>query len=200
MEQSEETVEGKGRRRRAVKSFLTADRTPMWFTAFALLLGASGTYLIAPLVNSEFETQKIKTDFVIRNYNELREKMENFQGLYVATTQKQAAGEDIRGDVVRLQELTARVSAQNISMLPMFTTANGPKAAGQVTTAMNGMITVLFSNAGKHIETDEAVTAYNGEVTAATQALVPPLLELYVQIGRVGRLRPTAVGTDLKEE
>ena len=200
MEQSEETVEGKGRRRRAVKSFLTADRTPMWFTAFALLLGASGTYLIAPLVNSEFEAQKIKTDFVIRNYNELREKMENFQGLYVATTQKQAAGEDIRGDVVRLQELTARVSAQNISMLPMFTTANGPKAAGQVTTAMNGMITVLFSNAGKPIETDEAVTAYNGEVTAATQALVPPLLELYVQIGRVGRLRPTAVGTDLKEE
>ena len=50
------------------------------------------------------------------------------------------------------------------------------------------------------IETDEAVTAYNGEVAAATQALVPPLLELYVQIGRVGRLRPTAVGTDLKEE
>ena len=199
MEQSEETAEGKGRRRRAVKSFLIADKTPMWFTAFALLLGASGTYLIAPLVNSEFETQKIKTDFVIRNYNELREKMENFQGLYVATTQKQAAGEDIRGDVIRLQELTARVSAQNISMLPMFTTANGPKAAGQVTTAMNGMITVLFLNAGKHIETDEAVTAYNGEVTAATQALVPPL-ELYVQIGRVGRLRPTAVGTDLKEE
>ena len=200
MEQSEETAEGKGRRRRAVKSFLIADKTPMWFTAFALLLGASGTYLIAPLVNSEFETQKIKTDFVIRNYNELREKMEDFQGLYVATTQKQAADEDIRGDVVRLQELTARVSAQNISMLPMFTTANGPKAAGQVTVAMNGMVTVLFANAGKAIETDEAVTAYNGEVAAATQALVPPLLELYVQIGRVGRLRPTAVGTDLKEE
>jgi hypothetical protein len=66
----------KSRRREVVKAVLTADRTPMWFTLLALLAGAGGTYFVAPRVNAVFESQKIKTDFVIRNFNDLRHKME----------------------------------------------------------------------------------------------------------------------------
>lgn len=187
------------RRRQAVKTFLVADRTPMWFTMLALLAGALGTYLLAPQVNARFEEQKIKTDFVIRNYNDLRLKMEDFQGLFVVATQKLAAGQDVRTDVFKLQELIARVSAQNLSMLPMFTSVGGPKAAGEVNAAMNGMLQVLFDNAGKSIDAAADVAAYNAAVAGATQKLVPPLLELYVRIGEVGRLSPTEKETDLPE-
>lgn len=186
-------------RRQAVKTFLVADRTPMWFTMLALLAGALGTYFLAPQVNARFEEQKIKTDFVIRNYNDLRLKMEDFQGLFVVATQKMAAGEDVRADALRLQELIARVSAQNLSMLPMFTSAGGPKAAAEVNMAMNGMLQVLFDNAGKSIDAEPDVAKYNAAVAGATQKLVPPLLELYVRIGEVGRLSPTEKETDLPE-
>jgi len=186
-------------RRQAVKTFLVADRTPMWFTMLALLAGALGTYFLAPQVNARFEEQKIKTDFVIRNYNDLRLKMEDFQGLFVVATQKMAAGEDVRADALRLQELIARVSAQNLSMLPMFTSAGGPKAAAEVNMAMNGMLQVLFDNAGKSIDAEPEVAKYNAAVAGATQKLVPPLLELYVRIGEVGRLSPTEKETDLPE-
>jgi len=111
-----------------------------------------------------------------------------------------AAGQDARADVSRLQELAAKVGAQNISMMPMFTTANGPRAAGEVTAAMNGMIGALFSNAGKTVETPQQVAAYNAEINRASQALIKPLLVLYVEIGKVGKLQPTAVTTDLKDE
>lgn len=198
------TVEGRGnakpRHREVVKAALMADRTPMWFTLLALLAGAGGTYFVAPRVNAEFEAQKIKTDFVIRNFNDLRQKMEDFQGTFVVASQKVAAGEPARDEVSRLQELVARVGAQNVSMMPMFTTANGPKAAGEVTTAMNAMVGALFANAGKVAETPEQVAAFNAEINKASQGLIKPLLQLYVEIGKVGRLQPTDAATDLKEE
>lgn len=197
--EAEGEVRSGGQRRQAVRTFLVADRTPMWFTILALLAGAAGTYFLAPQVNARFEEQKIKTDFVIRNYNDLRLKMEDFQGLYVVATQKLAAGQDVRADVFKLQELIARVSAQNLSMLPMFTSAGGPKAAGEVNVAMNGMLGVIFANAGKTIEAEADVATYNTAVVAATQKLVPPLLELYVRIAEVGRLSPTEKETDLPE-
>jgi len=185
--------------RAAVRTFLVADRTPMWFTMLVLLAGAAGTYFLAPRVNATFEEQKIKTDFVIRNYSDLRQKMEDFQGLYAVVTQRQAAGLDITDHMFRLQEITSRVSAQNLSMMPMFTTAEGPRAAAEVNAAMNGMLAVIFAHAGKTVETDGEVRLYNEAVLKATQALVPPLLRLYVNIGRVGRLSPTAETADLPE-
>lgn len=188
-----------GAPRGRVRSFLVADRAPMWFTLFALLFGAGGTYFVAPQVNAQFEVQKIKTDFVIRNYADLRTKMEDFQGLYAVVSQKLAAGEDVRADVSRLQELVGRVNAQNLSMLPMFTKEGGPKAAAGVTVAMNGMINVLFAHAGQTIETPEQVAAYSGEILKASQALAVPLLELYVRIGEVGRLEPTEKDVELEK-
>ena len=185
-------------RRQAVRTFLSADRAPMWFTLAALTAGALGTYFLAPRVNAQFEAQKIKTDFVIRNYSDLRQKMEDFQGLYGVVTQRLAAGEDIRADVYKLQEITGRVNAQNLSMLPMFSSSNGPEATRQVNAAMNGMLMVIFANAGKSIASEAEVAAYNKQVLEATQQLARPLLELYVQIGDVGRLNPTASNTDLQ--
>ncbi|MDH7794965.1 MULTISPECIES: hypothetical protein [unclassified Beijerinckia] len=180
----------KRRRREAVKSFLSGDRTPMWFSLFVLLLGGGGTYFLAPRVNAQFEEQKIKSDFVIKNYGDLRTKMEEFQGLYAVVTQKLVAGEDVRADVFKLQELNARISAQNLSLLPMFSTESGPKAASELNAALNGMIQVIFANAGKKIESEAEVAAYQAQVAEAMQKMVSPLLELYVRIGDVGRLRP----------
>ena len=120
----EATKEAKPRRRDAVRTFLVADRTPMWFTAAALLAGAAGTYFIAPQVNAKFEAQKIKTDFVIRNYSDLRTKMEDFQGLYGVVAQKLAAGQDVQADVFRLQEIMGRVSAQNLTMVRIYAPKN----------------------------------------------------------------------------
>lgn len=190
--------DGKAPRGRAVRSFLSGDRTPMWFTIAALLAGAGGTYFIAPAVNAQFEAQKIRTDFVIRNYNDLRLKMEDFQGLYTATFQRFVAGENVQADVVRLQEMGARIGAQNLAMMPMFKTAEGPVAAGAVTVAVNGMLNVMFANAGKSFETPEAHAGVMGQYEAANGQLAKALLELYVRIGEVGNLDPTPASTDLK--
>ena len=190
--------DGKAPRGRAVRSFLAGDRTPMWFTIAALLAGAGGTYFIAPAVNAQFEAQKIRTDFVIRNYNDLRLKMEEFQGLYISAFQRFVAGENVQADVVRLQELGARIGAQNLAMMPMFKTSEGPMAAGAVTAAVNGMLNVMFANAGKSFETPEAHAAVMGEYQAANGQLAKALLELYIRIGEVGNLDPTPASADLK--
>ena len=191
--------EAKARKSLAVRSFLAGDRTPMWFTVLLLCAGSFGTYYLAPQVNAQFEAQKIRTDFVIRNYGDLRVKMEDFQGLYSVTAQKLAAGDSVQTEVLKLQEIIGRVTAQNLSLLPMFTPKGGPKAAAEVNAAMNGMLNVIFANAGKKIESEAERAAYNGEVVAASQKLVPPLLELYVRIGEVGRLRPTEKNTELQK-
>lgn len=134
---------------------------------------------------------KIRSDFVIRNYGDLRSKMEDLQATYTVATQKQAAGDDIRSDVMKLQELIARISAQNLSLMPMFATEGGPNAIAQLHGAMNGLLQVIFEYAGKSIEKPEEVAAYNRGTQAAMQKLVVPLLELYVRIADVGRLKPT---------
>ncbi|HTV68217.1 MAG TPA: hypothetical protein VMF90_06735 [Rhizobiaceae bacterium] len=190
----------KPRRREAVKAFLVADRTPMWFSVALLSLGALGTYYLAPVVNAQFEAQKIKSDFVIRNYSDLRTKMEDFQGLFALVAQKQAAGEPVQAEVFRMQELIGRVGAQNLSLLPMFTTEGGPKAAAEVNAAMNGMINVIFAHAGQAIDTEEKRAAYNAAIVKASAELARPLLELYVRIGDVGRLNPTEKDTDLPDQ
>ena len=163
----------------------------MWFTLVVLLAGAAGTYYLAPQVNAQFEAQKLRSDFVIRNYNDLRVKMEDFQGLYSIAVQKLVTGDAVQEEVFRLQEIVGRVSAQNLSLLPMFTGEAGPRAAAEVNAAMNGMLNVIFSHAGATIESETEVAAYNAAVVAASSALVVPLLELYVRIGEVGRLNPT---------
>jgi hypothetical protein len=198
-EQSDATDRPK-KRGETIKAFLAADRTPMWFSIFLLLLGGMGTYFLAPRVNAQFEEQKIKSDFVIKNYGDLRAKMEDFQGLYVTAVQKLAAGEDVRTEVGKLQELIARISAQNLALLPMFSTEAGPKAASQLNAALNGMIQVLFANAGKKMETEAQVAAYTAEVEQATKKMVVPLLELYVRIGDVGRLRPIEKDRQLPQD
>lgn len=169
----------------------------MWFTLIVLLAGAAGTYFLAPQVNSQFEAQKLRTDFVIRNYNDLRVKMEDFQGLYAVVVQKVVTGEPVQDEMLRLQELVGRVGAQNLALLPMFTTEAGPRAAGEVNGAMNGMLNLIFAHAGQVIDGEEEIAAYSAEVATATAALVPPLLELYVRIGEVGRLNPTETDTEL---
>lgn len=185
--------------KKVVREFLAGDRTPMWYTIVLSLLGVIGAYFVAPTVNAKFEAQKIRTDFVIRNYSELRAKMEDFQGVYVVAAQKIAGGQEVLTEILRLQELIARVSAQNISLLPMFDEAAGPKAAAEVNAAMNGMLNVLLANAGAKIETETQRAAFNDQVVKATQTLVKPLLELYVRIGEVGNLKPTEKDKDLAE-
>lgn len=181
----------RAKRREAVKTFLAADRTPMWFTAAVLLAGACGTYFLAPQVNAKFEAQKIKTDFVIRNYNDLRLKMEDFQGLFLVATQRVATGQDVGPDILKLREIMGRFSAQGLALAPMFTLEAGHQAVADVNIAMSGMINVLAANNGKALDTQEAMNAYNAEVVAALEKLATPLLELYVRIGDVGQLKPT---------
>jgi|GEM_PF-5913072 hypothetical protein len=181
----------------AVRTFLTADRAPMWFTVAALLFGASGTYFIAPQVNAQFEAQKIKTDFVIRNYNDLRTKMEDFQGLYTNAVQKQLAGEPVQADFMKLQELVARISAQNMALMPMFVTEGGPRAIAQVHGGLNGLLQVILAHAGQDLSSPEATKAYDDKVQEAQRNLVEPLLELYVRIAEVGQLNPTEKNAEL---
>ena len=183
-------VQARRRRRAAIEGFLTGDRTPMWFTLVMLLVGAGGTYVLAPRVNAQFGEQKIRSDFVIRNYGDLRAKMEDLYGTFTVATQKQAAGEDLRAEVTRLQEQIARISAQNLSLMPMFATEGGPKAIAELHAAMNGLLQVIFAHAGQSIDGPDAVTAYTKETQAAMQKLVVPLLEFYIRIADVGRLKP----------
>lgn len=193
-----QTAEPPRKRGQKVRTFLAADRTPMGFTLFALILGSTGTYFIAPQVNAQFEAQKIKSDFVIRNYHDLRTKIEDFQALYTLATQKQVAGDSVQEEFMRLQELTARISAQNTALMPMFVKEGGPRAIAEVHQALNGMLQIIIANAGKDLSAPEATQAYMTAMLTAQQKLVGPLLQLYVRIAEVGQLNPTEANAELE--
>lgn len=188
------------KRGQAVRSFLSGDRTPMWFTLFALMAGAAGTYFVAPQVNAQFEAQKIKTDFVIRNYQDLRIKMEDFAALYASAVQKQVGGESVQAEFMKLQELVARISAQNTALMPMFVSEGGPRSVAEVHAALNELLQVIIQHAGQDLTAPEATQAYSARVDAAQKKLAAPLLELYIRIAEVGNLSPTEKDVELPGE
>lgn len=59
---------------RSCLRFLTATETPLWFVIVGVLGSAFGTYLLAPKINREFEKQKVRTEFVIRNLDALNSR------------------------------------------------------------------------------------------------------------------------------
>lgn len=154
-------------------------------------------HFIAPQVNAQFEAQKIKTDFVIRNYNDLRLKMEDFSALYTTATQKQIAGDSLQQEFEKLQQMTARISAQNTALLPMFVKESGPRSIAEVHQALNGLLQVLIDNCRQGPHLAASLQAYTASVLAAQQRLTRPLLELYVRIAEIGQLNPTEANAEL---
>ena len=107
------------------------------------------------------------------------------------------AAERIQALTVKLQELVARVGAQNLSMLPMFDRVEGPRAVAQVNSAMNAMLGVLYAHAGGTFDAEADRAKLTADLGRASADLVPPLLELYVRIGEVGRLKPVEKNAEL---
>ncbi|MGY3617738.1 hypothetical protein [Bradyrhizobium sp. USDA 10063] len=52
-------------------AFLLAEKLPVWATILGIILGAIGTYYIVPGINQSLEKQKIRSEFVIRNLDDL---------------------------------------------------------------------------------------------------------------------------------
>ncbi len=58
-------------RRNKVLEFLCAEKMPLWVTFMLFIMTAVGTYLLAPVINQEFERQKIRSAYVVENLNNL---------------------------------------------------------------------------------------------------------------------------------
>lgn len=56
------------------KEILMGKELPVWVTLLGIFAGVVGTYYIIPVINQELEKQKIKTEFVIRNIDDLNSK------------------------------------------------------------------------------------------------------------------------------
>lgn len=50
------------------------DKLPVWATVLGILIGALGTYFVIPKINEDLERQKIRSDFVIRNLDDLNSR------------------------------------------------------------------------------------------------------------------------------
>lgn len=50
---------------------LCRDGVPVWLTLLIFALTALGTYFLAPIINQKFELQKIQTEYIANNLNEL---------------------------------------------------------------------------------------------------------------------------------
>ncbi|MBD2751217.1 hypothetical protein IC232_31795, partial [Microvirga sp. BT688] len=72
--------------------------TPLWVTFAGVLLSAYGAYEIAPAINNELEKQKIKTEFVIRNLDNLNGKTQELLSEISIVNRKILAGEKNYGE------------------------------------------------------------------------------------------------------
>jgi hypothetical protein len=183
---------------RSVQTFLVSDRSPMWMTLGVLLMGATGTYYLAPRVNAEFEAQKLKSDFVVKNYNDLRLKTEDLMALTGLITNKMARSENVDGEIIRLLDINSRLVAHAITLLPMFTHAEGPQAIVDLQLAMRALTDYVQENAGRKLETEEDITAHSQAMVQLTGKIVPPMLQMLVRVADIGGLRPVEATTDLK--
>ncbi|MCK1641496.1 hypothetical protein IVA95_29105 [Bradyrhizobium sp. 157] len=50
------------------------DKLPVWATILGIVIGALGTYFVIPSINEGLEKQKIKSEFVIRNLDDLNSR------------------------------------------------------------------------------------------------------------------------------
>jgi len=56
------------------KDILMGKDLPVWVTLLGIIGGVAGTYFVIPAINQQLEKQKIKTEFVIRNIDDLNSK------------------------------------------------------------------------------------------------------------------------------
>lgn len=57
-----------------IKRVLLDSNVPLWVTIVGILSGAFGAYVITPLINQQLESQKIKTEYVIRSLDAINSK------------------------------------------------------------------------------------------------------------------------------
>lgn len=94
----------------AVVKFLVCTETPLWVTIALLGAGAWGTYWLAPIINKELETAKIKSAYVSDNLKNISsETSEIVAGVKNLNRQFDEAGD--RREVSRARhELATRLS------------------------------------------------------------------------------------------
>lgn len=58
----------------SVCAVLCGTEVPVWLKLAGISLGVVGTYFLLPYINQDFERQKIKTEFVLRTFDDLNLK------------------------------------------------------------------------------------------------------------------------------
>ena len=83
-----------------IGGFLARTETPLWVTLLGFIAGAVSVYFITPHLNQKFETQKIKTDYVMKSLDNINNKTQEMLSEISITNRKIGAGESNFGENV----------------------------------------------------------------------------------------------------
>lgn len=125
------------------------EKLPVWATLLGIIIGAVatalGTYLIVPSINQNLERQKIRTDFVIRNLDDLNSRtrtlVSDVSNLHYTVLRSGTVDDDV------IQKLTSRIAEMQwkaIELAVIFEGSKGSQIVRAYQTSLDDVRTALL--------------------------------------------------------
>ena len=126
------------------------DKLPVWATILGIILGALGTYFIVPAINEGLERQKIRTDFIIKNLDDLnlrtRGLVSDISDLHFNVLRTGAVDSGV------VQKLSARIAEMQwkaIELAVIFEGTSGMSAVNRYQSSLDDVRDALLEIKGK---------------------------------------------------
>ncbi len=180
---------GKSILRRAA-STMNSQGSPRYMNLLIVLIGAIGTYYLSPLVNSQFEAQKVRSDFVITNLGELRAETKDLLAALALFNQHIQTRSDVSVQFDTVLTAISRLQGQAISLYFVITDDTKLKKIADYQHSLADLMIALKAamakNADKSVSTDDVMST---SATANT-AFIRSTIDVFATIGDLGGLKP----------
>ena len=105
-----------------IKKALVAESVPVWLTVIFIILGSVGTYVFTPFINQHQEAQRIRTEFIIKNLEEISNRTRSLLAVTSIVHQKLIHAKPISDDdFSRAYNVIAEMQWDIISLSIIFT-------------------------------------------------------------------------------
>jgi len=183
-----ETASGRqseGRRRllafEGVLRFLIRTDTPLWVTLAGFTVGAFGVYHVTPQINRRMETQRIKTEYVLRNLDQFNTRtQELFSELTIANRKLGNGDAGFGPHVDRAIRLTSELQWRSIEISAVL---DDPESLAVIARFQEGLD--RLRGAIEAVKTPDSAV----EALAAARAFIPHAMALANRIAALSGIR-----------
>lgn len=164
----------------------TQEKLPVWATVLGIILGALSTYFIIPKINENLERQKIRSEFVIRNLDDLNSRTRT-----LVSDVSELHGNVLRGgnvDASAVQKVSSKIAEMQwkaIELAVIFEGTPGMTAVQRYQTSLDGVRAAL-----DELKTKSDLPRSQSAIEAFSQSTLAVIRELASLAGlRVGPVK-----------